>query len=79
MDAYALPNAEGTARASNTDELIADEPTMLAAGLAAVMISACEIVGQASLVERASNEAGLESFTNKLASVDEAASGGSGE
>ena len=43
------------------------------------MISACEIVGQASLVERASNEAGLESFTNKLASVDEAASGGSGE
>ena len=32
MDAYALPNAEGTARAFNTDELIADEPTMLAAG-----------------------------------------------
>ena len=71
MDAYALPSAEG-----GTDELIADEPTMLAAGLAAVMISACEIVGQAALVERAGNEAGLESFTNKLASVDDTASGG---
>lgn len=71
MDAYALPSAEG-----GTDELIADEPTMLAAGLAAVMISACEIVGQAALVERAGNQAGLESFTNKLASVDDTASGG---
>jgi hypothetical protein len=49
---------------------------MLAAGLATVMISACEIVGQAALVERAGNEAGLESFTNKLASVDDTASGG---
>ena len=58
MDAYATPSA--------------DEPTTLAAGLAAVMTSTCEIVGQAALVERASNEAGLESFTNKLASVDEA-------
>lgn len=73
MDVYALPSAEG-----GTDELIADEPTMLAAGLAAVMISACEVVGQAALVERAGNEAGLESFTNKLASVDDTAPGGGG-
>ena len=64
MDVYALPSAH--------------EPTTLAAGLAAVMRSACEIVGQAALVERASNEAGLESFTNQLSTVDDSSAAGGG-
>ena len=73
MDVYALPVAQPTLP-SPYPVPACTVPT-LAACLDAVMRSACELVGEASLIEHTSG-AKIESFTNKLQTVDESSASG---
>ena len=79
MDVYAIPLPKQDAEpypVSASAGTSAD--AALAAGLDAVMRSACAVSGAASLIERAEG-AKVESFTNQLQTVDEGKESGGGD